>query len=338
MIAPAVEQAVPDPVAPEKKKKKRKRKMGTGSLPDPQGLDASSKASSLCGKKTGKTTSQARMDSSASLYSIRDNPLMIKQSSLRVGEESICDRCTRCGMPIEEYNEDEIGLCITVLEMFISEEPSLVAPLLPEILLSVTRIARNPCYSWELDSSTFIPSNFRSIARQFMRCVLHQLSGNGIFSMIFHMDLQGSHRQKFFNTIVQCLLDFNELNPSVPVATFFQEMNDRKSITADYLQLSLPNLASYLSCIPFEQIKEWGNVFPPCDQFLRRLWTISCGGMMKSSTASNAPNNVENNKPGKFLKGKENQESNEDVLKLAPQVKYNFALMRERSAAFKIKE
>ena len=40
--------------------------------------------------------------------------------------------------------------------------------------------------------------------------------------MIFHMDLQGSHRLKFFNAIVQCLLDFNELNPSVPVATFFQ--------------------------------------------------------------------------------------------------------------------
>ena len=106
------------------------------------------------------------MDSSASLYSVRDNPLMIRQSSLRVGEESVWDRCTKCGMPIEEYSEDEIGLCITVLETFISEEPSLVAPLLPEILLSVSRIARNPQYSWEIDSSSFIPSNSRSIARQ----------------------------------------------------------------------------------------------------------------------------------------------------------------------------
>ena len=42
-----------------------------------------------------KAAHQSRMDSSASLYSVRDNPLMIKQSSLRVGEESVCDRCTK---------------------------------------------------------------------------------------------------------------------------------------------------------------------------------------------------------------------------------------------------
>ena len=69
-------------------------------------------------------------------------------------------------MPIEEYSEDEIGLCLTILETFINEEPGLVAPLLPEILLTVSRIARHPQYSWELDSSSFIPSNSRSMARQ----------------------------------------------------------------------------------------------------------------------------------------------------------------------------
>ena len=37
---------------------------------------------------------------------------------------------------------------------------------MPEILLTVTRIARNTQYSWELDSFTFVPSNSRSIARQ----------------------------------------------------------------------------------------------------------------------------------------------------------------------------
>ena len=53
---------------------------------------------------------------------------------------------------------------------------------------------------------------------------------------------------------VQCLLDFNELSPAVPVATFFQEMNDRKNLSSEFLELSLPNLACYLSCIPFEQV------------------------------------------------------------------------------------
>ena len=76
------------------------------------------------------------------------------------------ERCTKCGMPKEEYSEDEIGQCITILGTFIHQEPSLVAPLLPEILLTVSRIARNTQYSWELDSTTFVPSNSRSIARQ----------------------------------------------------------------------------------------------------------------------------------------------------------------------------
>lgn len=152
-------------------KKKRKRKMGTGTGPDPQTLESSSKTSSICGRasKQGSKISvpqQSRMDSSASLYSSRDNPLMLKQSSLRVGEEAVADRCTRCGMPREEYSEDEIGQCIIILGTFIHQEPSLVAPLLPEILLTVTRIARNTQYSWELDSSTFVPSNSRSIAKQ----------------------------------------------------------------------------------------------------------------------------------------------------------------------------
>jgi hypothetical protein len=72
--------------------------------------------------------------------------------------------------------------------------------------------------------------------------------------MIFHMELQAVHRQKFFNTIVQCLLDFNDLSPSVPVATFFQEMNERKTLSTEFLELCLPNLACYLSCVPFEQV------------------------------------------------------------------------------------
>ena len=92
-------------------------------------------------------------------------------------------------------------------------------------------------------------------------------------------------------------------------------MNDRKTITAEYLQLSLPNLACYLSCIPFEQIKEWSNVFPAADHFFRRLWAMSCGSSVRSGAGS-----TENARTGISLKGKDNQAGSEDVLKLAPQV------------------
>ena len=71
-------------------KKKRKRKMGVGTGPE-HFIDESSKASSVCGGRASKTSKaqQSRMDSSASLFSCRDNPLIMKQSSLRVGEESV---------------------------------------------------------------------------------------------------------------------------------------------------------------------------------------------------------------------------------------------------------
>ena len=39
-------------------KKKRKRKLGTGTGPDPQGLESSSKASSVCGGRASKTGSK----------------------------------------------------------------------------------------------------------------------------------------------------------------------------------------------------------------------------------------------------------------------------------------
>ena len=139
--------------------------------------------------------------------------------------------------------------------------------------------------------------------------------------MVFHMDIRGSHRYRFFNTVVQCLQDFNELNPSIPVATFFQEMNDRKSISAEYLQLSLPNLACYLSCVPFDQVKDWANVFLHSDQFLRRLWTMSSGSSTRGSASSAAAGNAETSVTTRMsLKGKDHQGASEDVLKLASQV------------------
>ena len=74
-------------------------------------------------------------------------------------------------------SEDEVGYCIIVLSTLINREPSLCAPLLPEILLTVTRVIRETQYSWELDSNVYVPQNSRSIAKQFIRCALHQLSG-----------------------------------------------------------------------------------------------------------------------------------------------------------------
>ena len=40
--------------------------------------------------------------------------------------------------------------------------------------------------------------------------------------MLFLMELTEEQRVKFFGTVVSCLIDFTELNPAAPVASFLQ--------------------------------------------------------------------------------------------------------------------
>lgn len=65
--------------------------------------------------------------------------LDIKQSSFRIGDECVNDRCSECGTVKEEYSDEEIGLCIVTLGTFIHREPALAAPLLPDILSIVSK-------------------------------------------------------------------------------------------------------------------------------------------------------------------------------------------------------
>ncbi|KAL2095492.1 hypothetical protein ACEWY4_010211 [Coilia grayii] len=52
---------------------------------------------------------------------------------------TMTDRCRDCGAVLEEYDEDTLGLAVVVLSMFIHLSPDLAAPLLLEILQSVSR-------------------------------------------------------------------------------------------------------------------------------------------------------------------------------------------------------
>lgn len=48
-------------------------------------------------------------------------------------------RCSECGMIKEEYNDDEIGLCIIVIGTFVHREPALAAPILDQILSIIAK-------------------------------------------------------------------------------------------------------------------------------------------------------------------------------------------------------
>lgn len=63
----------------------------------------------------------------------------LKQSSFRIGDECVSERCSECGTIQEEYSDEEIGLCIVALGTFIHREPALAAPMLPDILSIVAK-------------------------------------------------------------------------------------------------------------------------------------------------------------------------------------------------------
>ena len=98
----------------KEKRARRRRRQGTATAPDSQCLtttgDGSSKASSVCGGGMGMGRSGRENSSSSLCGGGRDNPLLMRQSALRIGEDSVVDRCTNCGAVREEYAEDEVGL------------------------------------------------------------------------------------------------------------------------------------------------------------------------------------------------------------------------------------
>ena len=67
------------------------------------------------------------------------------------------------------------------------------------------------------------------MARQFLRVCLQQLSSNGVFPLLFQLDLAESQRKMFYSTIVSCLHDFTDLSPTVPVQLFFEVIVPAKS-------------------------------------------------------------------------------------------------------------
>lgn len=71
------------------------------------------------------------------------------QSSLVFGEESVGEKCPNCGGIIEEFTEEEVGMCIVILGTFVHREPGLSASLLPEMLKLVSKFTLYIPYPWQ---------------------------------------------------------------------------------------------------------------------------------------------------------------------------------------------
>lgn len=71
-------------------------------------------------------------------------------SSMIIHDELLTnEKCPRCGHVVEEFSEEEVGMCIVILRTYVHRESGLAAPILPDILKLVSRFASYVPYNWQ---------------------------------------------------------------------------------------------------------------------------------------------------------------------------------------------
>ncbi|XP_064622108.1 protein unc-79 homolog isoform X4 [Lineus longissimus] len=230
--------------------------------------------------KSGKEKKQRRPRKADLIKSQQSSSsTSVKKPNPRYAENVIVERCPECHAVLEQYDEDIISLCIICLATFIHREPGLAAPYLLDMLQSVATIAASNPYSWQYDCNNLIvPGNSVSVARQFLRCTLHQLAPNGIFPQLFQSRID---EPDFMKTMASALVDFPELNCYSPLQFILEVcssdsdtegVNSKKSLPSENIMLLLENLAAYMDCLTLETPNTlWPNILAHFDAFFRKL-------------------------------------------------------------------
>ncbi|XP_022815729.1 protein unc-79 homolog [Spodoptera litura] len=173
-------------------------------------------------------------------------------------DHELCYRCAECGTAVEQYSDEELGLCIIVLATFVHREPAAAAAMLPALLHNVSRVVQLGNYSWQAETNTRLPGSAVFVAHQFLRCVLHQLAPNNVFLQIFLQRTPEKQRQMFFKSIAQAFVDFNELYPCGPLQLVVEHLNSKKTLPVDQMGVIAGNIAMYLECLAPEALGPLG--------------------------------------------------------------------------------
>nr|XP_026693910.1 protein unc-79 homolog isoform X5 [Ciona intestinalis] len=161
-------------------------------------------------------------------------------------------RCIHCKENITESNKDTISICIVNLCQFVRFDASLAVPSIPRILAQLVKVAE-PLWD-ENPISTTGSSAFESsahMAKQSIRCILHQLAENHIFSRLFLVSFQsGDH---FIPVLMTCLRGYSGLH-HVDVLRYVLEglPDDLSELNSTVLSRLLTNLATYLQYLPHD--------------------------------------------------------------------------------------
>uniref|UniRef100_A0A674GXP6 Unc-79 homolog, NALCN channel complex subunit n=1 Tax=Taeniopygia guttata TaxID=59729 RepID=A0A674GXP6_TAEGU len=179
------------------------------------------------------------------------------------------DKCHDCGAVLEEYDEETLGLAIVVLSTFIHLSPDLAAPLLLDIMQSVGRLASSTSFSNQAESM-MIPGNAAGVAKQFLRCVFHQLAPNGIFPQLFQSIIKDG---SFLRTLATSLMDFSELSSIAALSQLLEGLNNKKNLPAGGAMLRcLENIAAFMEALPMDSPSNlWTTISNQFQTFLTKL-------------------------------------------------------------------
>ncbi|KAJ3613698.1 hypothetical protein NHX12_019944 [Muraenolepis orangiensis] len=185
---------------------------------------------------------------------------------------TMADRCRDCGAVLEEYDEETLGLTVVVLSMFIHLSPDLAAPMLLDIMQSVGRLASSNNFPGQAESM-LIPGNAAGVAKQFLRCMFHQLAPNGILPQLFQSNIKDG---SFLRTLASSLIDFNELSSVAALNMLLEGLNNKKSLPAGGTMLHcLDNIATFMEALPMDSPSNlWTTICNQFQTFLTKLPSV----------------------------------------------------------------
>nr|XP_032522433.1 protein unc-79 homolog isoform X1 [Danaus plexippus plexippus] len=166
-------------------------------------------------------------------------------------------RCGECGGAVEQYSDEELGLCVIVLATYVRREPGAAAAILPALLQAVARVVQLAGYSWQAEGGARgarLPGGAVLVAHQFLRTVLHQLAPHNVFVQLFLQRAPEKQRSMFFKSVAQAFVDFNELYPCGPLQLLVEHLNSKKTLPIDQMGVIAGNMATYLECLAPEAL------------------------------------------------------------------------------------
>ncbi|XP_076014637.1 protein unc-79 homolog isoform X2 [Genypterus blacodes] len=185
---------------------------------------------------------------------------------------TMSDRCRDCAAVLEEYDEETLSLAVVVLSMFIHLSPDLAAPMLLDIMQSVGRLASSANFSGQAESM-LIPGNVAGVAKQFLRCMFHQLAPNGILPQLFQSNIKDG---SFLRTLAVSLIDFNDLSSVAALNMLLEGLNNKKNLPAGGTMLHcLDNIATFMEALPMDSPSNlWTTICNQFQTFLTKLPSV----------------------------------------------------------------